>query len=280
MAQLRKNVESIVCKKCAKLLGASNFYFFKDKYIPYCKKCCELLTKYGKTLKYERMVKLLAESDIIYSNDCFILANAMDTPSFEAYVNLLKSKKLQDKTFASSVFGEGEKVDNIIDNADEIKLDSLWGNATPEEIKFLESEYHEWASSYEINSKAMVDSVRQLCLVSLDIRRARAENNVASLDKLLRLKSQILGDANLKPVQETGNAVSDQITIGTLIKKLEQEEPIPEDTKPDWIDEMKIWIVGQLARMENLQTDIAGEFNKELDKYGIDMETIMEDGDA
>ena len=65
-----------------------------------------------------------------------------------------------------------------------------------------------------------------------------------------------------------------------LIKKFEQERPIPEDTEPDWIDEMKTWIVGQLARMEGLTSDVSENFNKELDKYGIDVEAVMEDGDT
>ena len=97
------------------------------------------------------------------------------------------------------------------------------------------------------------------------------------LDKLLRIKSQILGDANLKPVQETGNAANEQVSIGMLIKKFEQEDPIPEDTTPDWIDEMKIWIVGQLARMEGLQSDVTDEYNKELLKYGIDVNKEIEE---
>ena len=119
--------------------------------------------------------------------------------------------------------------------------------------------------------------------MELDIRKARAKNDVQALDKLLRIKSQILGDANLKPVQETGNAANEQVSIGMLIKKFEQEEPIPEINEPDWIDEMKMWIVGQLARMEGLQSDVTDDFNKELSKYGIDMEiaaALAEDNKA
>ena len=162
-------------------------------------------------------------------------------------------------------------------SAEDEELFEKWGVANKEDLDFLENEYHEWATSYEIDSKAMVDSVKQLCLIELDIRKARKKSDVLALDKLLRIKSQILGDANLKPVQETGNAANEQVSIGMLIKKFEQEEPIPEDTEPDWIDEMKIWIVGQLARMEGLQSDVTDDFNKELNTYGIDVEKELGD---
>ena len=170
-----------------------------------------------------------------------------------------------------------DTVDNNSDLKEDNELLEKWGVSNLEDVAFLEKEYHEWETSYEIDSKAMVDSVKQLCLVELDIRRARNKNDVQALDKLLRIKSQILGDANLKPVQETGNAANEQVSIGMLIKKFEQEEPIPEDTTPDWIDEMKIWIVGQLARMEGLQSDVTDDFNKELSKYGIDLEEELGD---
>lgn len=189
-------------------------------------------------------------------------------PYFGNYVQLL-----QDHDFGKLKYKDSDSVKDD----DMVEQSEKWGVTSKSDIEFLEQEYHEWETSYEIDSKAMVDSVKQLCLIELDIRKARAKNDVQALDKLLRIKSQILGDANLKPVQETGNAANEQVSIGMLIKKFEQEEPIPEDTEPDWIDEMKIWIVGQLARMEGLQSDVTDDFNKELANYGIDVEEALDE---
>lgn len=189
-------------------------------------------------------------------------------PYFGNYIQLLREHGFGNQKYIDS--------DNIEDDGASEKSEK-WGVTSKSDIEFLEQEYHEWETSYEIDSKAMVDSVKQLCLIELDIRKARAKNDVQALDKLLRIKSQILGDANLKPVQETGNAANEQVSIGMLIKKFEQEEPIPEDTEPDWIDEMKIWIVGQLARMEGLQSDVTDDFNKELANYGIDVEEALDE---
>ncbi|MBO7695884.1 MAG: hypothetical protein J6T10_24900 [Methanobrevibacter sp.] len=275
MAKVSSNMEIPMCKGCSKLFNENDFYYINKKYIPYCKECCEELSTDNGTLNIDIFESFLKKIDKIFSYKCWQELQDMGEPYFKNYLDLLKKSNLINKKYKDS---------DTPSNNEEVKGDKKflekWGVNSMSDVEFLENEYHEWEVSYEINSKAMVDSVKQLCLVELDIRKARKDNDVVALDKLLRLKSQILGDANLKPVQETGNAANEQVSIGMLIKKFEQERPIPEDTEPDWIDEMKTWIVGQLARMEGLTSDVSENFNKELDKYGIDVEAVMEDGDT
>ena len=274
MAKVSSNMEQPMCKNCSKLFNENDFYYSGKKYLPYCKKCSEELALKEGSLDLATFSAFLKQVDKMFSYECWQDLQDLGEPYVRNYLELLKNKGLASKKYKDS--------DNSINNEEfgsDQELFKKWGVSNMSDVEFLENEYHEWETSYEINSKAMVDSVKQLCLVELDIRKARKSNDVQSLDKLLRIKSQILGDANLKPVQETGNAVNEQVTIGTLIKKFEQDRPIPEDDTPDWVDNLQKWIVGQLARMEGLTSDYTDDFNKELDKYGIDVDTIIESGD-
>ena len=276
MAKVSANFENPVCIECSALFDEDDFYGFKNgDYIPYCKSCCEtLITNDFGELDINKFNALLKKINKAFFYDLWKEAQELGEPYFGNYLKLLEKTKRANKAYKDS---------DTIENHEELKIDTelleKWGVSSMDDVELLEKEYHEWETSYEIDSKAMIDSVKQLCLVELDIRKARAKSDVQALDKLLRIKSQILGDANLKPVQETGNAANEQVSIGMLIKKFEQEEPIPEITEPDWIDEMKMWIVGQLARMEGLQSDVTDDFNKELSKYGIDIEIDEEQGD-
>lgn len=278
MAKVSESLSSPICKGCSKIFDEEDFYVAKKgEYLPYCKDCCEsfILNEFGE-LDINNFCLLLENIDKMFSSDLWRKAQNLGEPYFGHYLQLLRENKLLNKKYSDS-----DKIEVEDENEDMVdeELFEKWGIKNLEDIDFLEKEYHEWETSYEIDSKAMVDSVKQLCLIELDIRKARSKSDVQALDKLLRIKSQILGDANLKPVQETGNAANEQVSIGMLIKKFEQEEPIPEDTAPDWIDEMKVWIVGQLARMEGLQSDVTEDFNKELSSYGIDMELDEKMGD-
>jgi hypothetical protein len=274
LARVSKDIDVLVCKNCSKLFDEEDFYDMGGgNFLPLCKDCCEslILNDVGE-LDFYKFNDLLKELDKMFSYDLWQELRKTKKPTFGKYIKLLIRNELEKKRYKDS-----DPIRDINDKEVDNELIEKWGITNSDDIDFLEREFHEWETSYEIDSKAMVDSVKQLCLVELDIRKARQKSDVQALDKLLRIKSQILGDANLKPVQETGNAANEQVSIGMLIKKFEQEEPIPEDTAPDWIDEMKVWIVGQLARMEGLQSDVTEDFNKELTKYGIDVDKELDD---
>lgn len=277
MAKVSKEFDVPLCRRCSKLFDENEFYQLSNgEYIPICKECCEnMILNSDGVVDLECINKLCKEIDKAFYYDLWNEAIEAGKPYFQSYLKILeKKKKIKDRYYKSDTKDNNPTIKVISESAEK------WGINDAADLDFLEKEYHEWVTSYEVDSKAMVDSVKQLCLIELDIRKARKKNDVQALDKLLRIKSQILGDANLKPVQETGNAANEQVSIGMLIKKFEQERPIPELTEPDWIDEMKTWIVGQLARMEGLQADVSDEFNKELNKYGIDMDLDEKLGDV
>ena len=73
----------------------------------------------------------------------------------------------------------------------------------------------------------------------------------------------LLGSANLKPVQNNDNALADSQSFGTLIKKFEEEKPIPEPD-PEWKDVdgivkyITVYFLGHLCKMIGIKNKITG----------------------
>ncbi|MEG2079892.1 hypothetical protein, partial [Chryseobacterium sp.] len=151
--------------------------------------------------------------------------------------------------------------------SDELK--KKWNTDNYEDVCFLEDEYDEWASNREVDDKAISDLVKEICYTKMELNAARYDKDNKLIGEKTKILQDLMGSANLKPVQDIGNASNDQVTFGTLIKKLENEEPIPEWETPDWVDELRIWTVGQLARMEGLKDSIVTDYVNKLEEYTI-----------
>lgn len=211
------------------------------------------------------------------------------------YKNLQMGERQQKTVFVwnDSVFSNNEKQvnsvnqdinnnkENIIadepennDFKDKEKLVHFWGTGlSDDDYAWLEYEYNDYLSRYECDSKAMEVSLHEICLTSLDIRHARADGK--PVDKLERTLQDLLGTANLKPVQETGANASDQSTFGTLIKQYENEKPIPEPL-PEWKDvdgifsKINTWFTGHLSKMLGLHNGLTEQYEKDIKQYTVD----------
>ena len=68
---------------------------------------------------------------------------------------------------------------------------------------------------------------------------------------------------------------SEQVTFGTLIKKFENEKPIPEPL-PEWMDAdwirkyVVVWFFGNLCRMMGKENPYQEEYDEEMAKYTVD----------
>ena len=67
---------------------------------------------------------------------------------------------------------------------------------------------------------------------------------------------------------------SEQVTFGTLIKKYENEEPIPEPleswTNADWIRKyVVVWFLGHMCKMMGINNPYADEYEEEIKKYTV-----------
>lgn len=117
----------------------------------------------------------------------------------------------------------------------------------------------------------------------LSIRKAREANKPT--EKLLKTLQELLGSSNIKPVQETGANATEQATFGTLIKKYENERPVPEPD-PMWADVdgikkyVQIWFLGHLCRMLGINNEYAQMYEDEISKYKVDAPEYVEDDET
>ena len=163
-------------------------------------------------------------------------------------------------------------------------LRNKWGNMKSEDVLFLETEYQEWVTRYDVSSKSMEILVKEICYQQLSIKKKREEEK--SVEKELKTLQDLMGNTALKPIQESAAQATEAQTFGTLIKKWETEYPVP-DPDPEFedVDGIKkyinVWFFGHLCRMLGLENDYSKEYDEETLKYTVDLpETSFDDVDV
>lgn len=169
------------------------------------------------------------------------------------------------------------------EKADEIGRDIIdfWGDGfSQRDYDFLEREFENLINRYECDSYVQEMLFKEIAFQTLDIRQKR--QNGSDVAKELKTLQDLLGSANVKPNQENASLNSEQVTFGTLIKKYENENPIPEPLpswmNADWIRKyVVVWFFGNLCKMMGKPNPYEGECKEELDTYTV--KPIGEDGD-
>ena len=80
--------------------------------------------------------------------------------------------------------------------------------------------------------------------------------------------------AGLKPIQEDNSNIAENNSLGALIEKWEETDPVPEPSKEfKDVDGIKhyidIWFKGHLAKMFGIQNDSTNAYEEEINKYKV-----------
>lgn len=176
---------------------------------------------------------------------------------------------------------EFKENEEILVDAEDIKF--FGGGYKPEEYVYLKEEYKDWTTRYECNTKAQEELFKTICIASLSIRQAQQQKNQKGTTDAMKTLQDLLGTANLKPNQTNDNALVEQNTFGTLIKRWEDEQPIPE-ASPEFqdVDNIKRYIntyfLGHLAKMMKIDNDYSREYEDEMARYTVEKQQYVEDG--
>ncbi|PAD85038.1 hypothetical protein CHH57_01630 [Niallia circulans] len=195
---------------------------------------------------------------------------------FEGHKKVTAQEVIDNENILSEIEEEIVTLDK-----DELRfLVNFWGKGFEvESYIWLQQEYEDFLNRYECDSKGMELLIKEICLQQLDIKNRRA--NGEKVDQQLKTLQDLLGSSNLKPVQETGANAVEQETFGTLIKKYENEKPIPEpDEKWKDVDKVskyiRVFFLGHLTRMLGLKNEYEEEYWEEIDKLTVE-EPVMDD---
>lgn len=275
--------EKKICEKCQRSLVLDNFISTNNECMyptgltGVCRKC---VYKYieNSPIPYKSVLEFLRNI-----NKPFI--SSLWKGNLGKYLSDLNLRQTKDAHpgYDSSVFdGETPELITAKNNTDEIKeLTEFWGKGFKEdEYYLLQNEYEKLLNAYECDSYAMELLFQEASHQRLSIKRLREANK--SVDKELKTLQDLLGSANIKPVQETGANAAEQATFGTLIKKYENERPIPEPEEA-WKDVdgiakyMKVWFFGHFAKMLGMKNDSSEMYEQEMNEYKVEAPEYQED---
>ena len=252
-------------------------------YDDWCTKC-----RKSYVISEEKLIEYCKENNRGYSEDLF--KQALDNISTKLKKMNIPTGQYDKELIGKSINYYFSKM-NLIGNEGKIysknkdkkknnskipfELVDKWGKGySLDELEFLNDRYHQWVTGYECDSPAQLVLFEEICRTQLDIRRARESNQ--PVDKLVKSLQDLLTSSNVKPVQESGANSLEQASFGVLIKKWENEKPIPEPLDEfkdvDGIKKyMSVWFVGHLSKMLDIDAGVSKDYDNEIKKYTVEV---------
>lgn len=292
------------CTHCGEWLDETSFYKSAHKFnkstglLLVCKPCIsEEYEKLFEIYNSERtaVYKLLAELNLPFYQKVYegaaITAQKKNTKTYQAYFSKLNS--FGETNGYGTTFEEGELStgdvkfeglneknnlgEDYIDEDFEVTSDMIgfWGNGYSKlDYFYLTNDFSRLISSYECESYAQETLFRDIALQNLTIKKKRESGE--DVNKDLEMRNKLLGDANIKPNQESGANVTEQATLGLLIKKWENEDPIPEPD-PEWKDVdgigkyIRVWFLGHLCKILGIVNEYSQEYEEEMSRFRVNL---------
>lgn len=291
---IKKEVKELATQLCtccgeSKKVNSNNFYksysiIYKsniENRMTVCRKCLLSLANQFRTTFGSEVVGLY---ELCRLMDVYFEANLYESAKTQAkkqnsnpyqiyFQKALSLPQYKGKTFIDS---ENISRDEIVERESDINFVEFWGEGfSNSDYEFLNAEFNNMVNRYECDSYAQEVLFQELCFQRLDIKKKRQSG--ASVDKELKTLQDLLGSANIKPVQESNALASEQVTFGTLIKKYENEKPIPEPLgeweSADWIKRYVLtWFLGHFSKMMGAKNEYSEMYEDEVRKYTVAVE--------
>ena len=278
--------------------------------IPYCKQCIEKFyqhhfdkyTNEGCTSPERKAIKRVCMIlDIYYVEKVFnsamkkVKESDNDISPMGQYMRIIQLSQYNKykETYENTIFEEEERerkglfVDTTDEIFDDIKIDEetikFFGKGfEPEDYIFLKEQYQDWITRHECQTKAQEEIFKRICFKQLEILKAtRRGEDTKNLDATFQ---NLLDTAKLQPKQNSGDAMSDAQTFGTLIDKWENTRPIPE-VEEEFKDVDKIGLLihtfytGHIAKVLNLPSSLIALYDKFMKKYTVEKQEYSSDSD-
>ena len=288
----------LTCTRCGEKKVASSINFYKSNSQLYlgtyenrmtiCKDCLlKLANIYARQFDSELrgIYEVCRLTDTYYSKDIFNMAkeqaskndNADENSFYKIYFQKVASlPQYKGLTFIDS--DEYLISEEIEEREKKVGRDvvEFWGEGlTQRDYDFLEREFNNLTTRYECDSYVQEMLFKQIAFQSLDIMNKRLKG--IDTNRELKTLQDLLGSANVKPAQDDAGIASEQVTFGTLIKKYENEKPIPEESdenkKKNLIRYVSNWFLGNLnSMMDKPITVNKEEYEEEIKKYTVEID--------
>lgn len=296
------------CPKCGEIMKAETAFYMDKNYAtnryPICKRCLMAMVEQRNKKNdepnetKESVQRVLQIMDRVYDDDFYneCVKGAEDglkeknrTSPFATYITAIQSlpnwkgKTWKDSDFGSSGVSVDENETRIIQKTVKSAKKRFGNNFTNEEYMFLETEYQDWISRYECNTKAQEEVFENLSLIKLLKKQAILEGKpTKDLDKQ---QQDWLDTGKLKPKQNSNDTLSDAQTFGTLIQKFEETRPLPDiDPELEDVDKIGLYIdvffKGHTSKMMGIKNTFSHIYEKMMSKYTVTKPEYNEDEDS
>lgn len=295
------------CHKCNGFYSKEAFYNdnrYASGVYPECKECLkEQATDYDKTTKEyvdnrEKTIEVFRKLDLPFIDSLYreqlknIQENVNEKNRSLAYFQLMIMAKTlpqyKNLHFADSDFGEGEisqSEEEINENSRIIKAarKRFGKEYSLQDLYFLETQYEDWVSRYECQTKAQEEIFERLCFKKWEINKA-TKNGLPTKD-LDKTYTDLLSTANITPRQSGMDTFADAQTLGTLIQKWEETRPLPDiDEQLKDVDKIGLYIDaffrGHAAKMLGLKNIFTNIYEKVMSKYTVKPPEYEDDEDS
>jgi len=283
-------------------VSSSPLFAGNNGFIPFCKNCVD--TYYLKLVEFysgneEHAIERCCQIFDWFYSDNIAAMTQKSLSAGKTRIGLYPSKMniVQDKGCATYLDTIERKENDTINNISELKelnngdegiqvseedINMFGAGYKPDEYVFLREQFDEWVTRHEAKTKAQEELFKALCMAQLLIRRAQQQNNPKGVAEAFKSFQDLLGSANLKPNQNNDNSLVEQNTFGTLIKKWEDEQPIPElDEEFRDVDYIKKYIdtffFGHLSKAMKIENDYAAKYEEEMSKYTVTKQEYEEE---
>lgn len=285
--------EKVICSRCGQAYGrkAAGFQqsysaLYKGAgYLPICKTCVDslysdYLTQCGNSRDAVR--QMCRKLDMYWSADVYNIVEKKNTSRtiMSTYIQRINTITYAGKSYDDTLREEDTlwAFSSDVDKKISEDVISLWGPGyTTTMYEELEQRRAYWMDhlpegvELDIGTEAII---RQICSLEIDINRDRAMGK--SVEKSIAAFNQLLGSANLKPVQrkqDDMDAALSETPLGVWLYRYENKRPLPEiDDDLKDVNGLRryvfIWM-GHLCKMLGLKNAYSQMYEDEIAKYRV-----------
>lgn len=317
------NKTNIICTKCGTSYSRRKGYFAVSYsvlhkgigFLPICKNCVEkMFDEYMQECNNTELAvhQMCRKLDLYWNKKIFDMIEKKTTTRtiMTTYIAKLCTNAYAGKSYDNTLIEEGhlwdfnkiietevinnnteaeDETDNTNDYEDiDEEVIMFWGKRLKaDDYRELERKRTKWLSGFQDNKNIDVatDSlIKQICLIELDIDKKRAGGGEPT-DKMLKAYMDLLGSANLKPVQkqkDDNDASFNTTPLGVWLYRWENNRPLPDEYNDSKLLKYVFTWMGHVLRMlgkknmyEKLYQDEIDRLRVEKPEYEGDDETLM-----
>jgi hypothetical protein len=121
---------------------------------------------------------------------------------------------------------------------------NFWGKGfQDDEYELLQRKYEQYTDNYPSKAIQEVNLIKTICMLEVLRERAIVKNDQKAFENLTNQISKRMEELNVLPSKMSKYGEDDNLSYGTLIAKVEKNEPIPDvHQEYDDVDRIKWWL--------------------------------------